>query len=313
MSKNLYRSGILLAGALLLVGLAISPILQAKAETDTADPNAVVMTITATGKSNSQPPALTKSDLSFYKGKERSQVADLKHGDTLYLAVLIDDSLRSSVTQQWDDVRAFFMAQPKDTYIAVAYSRNGAAMIAQDFTTDHALAAKALRMPLGTASVASSPYLALQDWIKNWPANNRRSSIILFSSGVDFVRGGQAQTDPDLDPTIANAQKKNINIWSIYVPDAGRRNRGFRGFNWQSNLHQISEETGGQAYSLGLSMPVTLKPYLDQIERNLNNQYLLAFAGNGGQKGKFQTVKVTTELHNVGVLSATQVYLPPVQ
>lgn len=310
MYKNLYRTGILLLGS--LIGFAASPH-QTQAKTDAGDPNAVVMTITATGKNNSQPPALTKSDLSFYKGRERSQVADLRRGDTLYLAVLIDDSLRSSVTQQWDDVRAFFMAQPKDTYIAVAYARNGSAMVAQDFTTDHALAAKALRMPLGTASVASSPYLALQDWIKNWPMTNQRSSIILLSSGVDFVRGGFAPTDPDLDPTIANAQKKNINIWSVYVPDVGRGGHGFGGFNWQSNLEQMSQETGGQSYFLGLGMPVTLKPFFDQIERNLNNQYLLAFAGNGGQKGKFQSVKVTTELHNVGVLSAKQVYLPPVQ
>lgn len=307
MYKNIYRTGILLLGS--LIGFAASP-RGTQAKADVANPNAVVMTITATGKSNSQPPSLSKNDLSFYKGGERSQVADLKRGDTLYLAVLIDDSLRSSVTQHWDDVRAFFMAQPKDTYIAVAYSRNGAAMVAQDFTTDHALAAKALRMPLGTASVASSPYLALQDWIKHWPATDQRSSIILFSSGVDFVRGGFALTDPDVDPTIANAQKKNINIWSVYVPDAGRRGRGFAGYNWQSNLQQMSQETGGEAYFLGLGMPVTLKPYLDQIERNLDNQYLLAFAGNGGQKGKFQSVKVTTELHNVGVLSATQVYLP---
>jgi hypothetical protein len=60
-------------------------------------------------------------------------------------------------------------------------------------------------------------------------------------------------------------------------------------------------------------MPVTLKPYFDEIERNLNNQYLLAFAGNGGQKGKFERVKVTTEVANVQFLAPSEVFLPAVQ
>jgi hypothetical protein len=51
--------------------------------------------------------------------------------------VLIDDSLRSGIANQWNDLRAFLMAQPPSTYIVVAYARNGTAMVAQDFTKDH--------------------------------------------------------------------------------------------------------------------------------------------------------------------------------
>ncbi len=150
MNRNLFRTGALLFGA--MVGSA-SLTLAATAKTDAAGPSAVVMTITATAKKDAQPPALTRNDLTLYQGRERVQVADMKRGDTLRLAVLIDDSLRSSVANQWSDLRAFMMAQPATTYIAVAYARNGTAMVAQDFTTDHALAAKAIRMPLGTLSV----------------------------------------------------------------------------------------------------------------------------------------------------------------
>ena len=311
MNRNLFRNGALLLGA--MVGFA-SLTLAAENKTDSAGPSAVVMTITATAKKDAQPPALTRNDLTLFQGKERVQVADMKRGDTLRLAVLIDDSLRSSVANQWNDLRAFLMAQPSTTYIAVAYSRNGTVMVAQDFTADHALAAKAVRMPLGELSVATSPYLALQDWIKRWPDASERSSILLFSSGIDYFRGGPASIDPDLDTTIERAQKKNINIWSIYVPDGGRRGRNsFAGFNWQSNLDRISLETGGQAYFLGLGMPVNLKPYFDEIERNLNNQYLLAFAGNGGQKGKFERVKVSSELRNVEFLTPSEVFLPAVR
>jgi hypothetical protein len=272
------------------------------------------MTVTATAKKDAQPPALSKNDVELYQGKERVQVADFKRGETLYLAVLIDDSLRSGIANQWSDLRAFLMAQPQTTYVAVAYARNGVAMVAQDFTTDHALAAKALRLPLGNIGAGTSPYLSVQDWIKRWPVSGQRSSIILFSSGIDYFRGGPATLDPDLDTTIARAQKQNINVWTIYARDAGRVGRGsFRAFNWQSNLDRLSQQTGAESYSLGLGAPVNLKPYFDRIQRNLNNQYLLAFVGDGGHKGKYEPVKVTSEVRNVGFLTPSEVFLPAVQ
>ncbi|MFI5094613.1 MAG: hypothetical protein ACHQIK_14330, partial [Candidatus Acidiferrales bacterium] len=197
---------------------------------------------------------------------------------------------------------------------AVAYARNGSALVAQDFTKDHALAAKALRLPLGNAGAFTSPYLALQDWIKRWPDSMERKSIMLFSSGIDYFRGGFDPIDPDLDTTVEHAQKKNINIWSIYVPDAGHiGRRPFRAFNAQSNLSRLSEETGAEAYYLGLDMPVTLKPYFDEIQRHLDNQYLLTFVGDGGKKGKFETVRTVTEVPNVQIMTPSAVYLPPGQ
>jgi VWFA-related protein len=319
MNKTIYRKGSLLLSAALFAA-TFAPLSTRAASNEannasaTGDPSAVVMTITATAKKDAQPPAITRNDLALYQGKERVQVADFKRGDTLYLAILIDDSLRGSIANQWSDLRAFMNAQPSTTYIAVAYARNGVAMVAQDFTTDHALAAKALRLPIGSLTVANSPYLAMQDWIKRWPeqAQGQRNSILLFSSGIDYFRGGFAPQDPDLDTTIARAQKANINVWSIYVPDggAGRGRRGFSAFNWESNLSKISQETGGENYFLGLQMPVDLRPYLDSIQAHLNNQYLLAFTGDGGHKGKYETVKVTSELHNVGFLTPSQVFLP---
>jgi hypothetical protein len=299
---------------LLAAVIAVAVSLSCTREAAAADPGAVTMTVTAVGKKETQPPPLTVNDVQLYQGKERVQVADWKRGDTLYLALLIDDSLESAVATQWNDVRAFIMAQPENTYIAVAYARNGAAAVAQDFTKDHALAAKALRIPLGNAGAFASPYLAVQDWEKRWPDSGERKSIILFSSGVDYFRGSFDPVDPDLDTTISHAQKKNINIWTIYVPDAGHvGRRQFRVFNAQSNLSRLSEETGAESYYLGLGMPVTLKPYLDEIQMHLNNQYLLSFVGNGGKKGKFERVRVVTEAPNVEFLVPSEVFLPPVE
>jgi hypothetical protein len=301
-------------GALLLAAMAVAAAMPLASKAAAADSSAVTMTVTAVGKKETQPPPLTKDDVQLYQGKEKVQVADWKRGDALFLAVLIDDSLQSAVASQWGDLKAFFMAQPENTYIAVAYGRNGVAMVAQDFTKDHALAAKALRMPLGSAGAFTSPYLAVQDWVKRWPDSGERKSIMLFSSGIDYFRGSFDPVDPDLDGTISRAQKQNINIWTIYVPDAGHvGNRSFRVFNAQSNLSRLSEETGAESYYLGSGMPVTLKPYFDEIQMHLNNQYLLSFVGNGGKKGKFERVRVVTEVPNVEFLTPSEVFLPPVK
>jgi hypothetical protein len=275
-----------------------------------AEPAAVTVTVTAVGNKNVPPPAVRRDDVQLFQGKERRQVANWKRGETLFLAILIDDALDTNFVTQFGDLKAFIMAQPKTTFIAVAYARNGTAMLAQDFTTNHTLAAKALRFPLGGGAF-SSPYLALQDLTKRWPSTGERRSILLFSSGIDYFRGGPQQLNPDLDTTIEHAQKQNINVWTIYAPDAGRRGRRFfTASNAQSNLTRLSEETGAEAYYLGFGAPVSIKPYLDEIRDHLNNQYLLTFEGSGGKKGRFERVRVATELPKVKFMTPSAVFLP---
>jgi hypothetical protein len=278
-----------------------------------AEPGTVTMTVTAVGKKNTSPPIVTKDNVQLFLNKERTQIADWKHGEKLYLAVLIDDSLDSDIANQWSDLKAFFAGQPDTTYISVAYARNGTAMLAQDFTNDHELAAKALRLPLGGGGASSSPYLALLDLMKRVPSADRRS-ILLISSGIDYFRGDFGTRSPDLDSTITRAQKQNINIWTIYAPDAGHRARGFfLTFTAQSNLSQLSDETGAESYYLGTGAPVTLKPYLDELSTHLSNQYLLTFKASGGAKGRFERVRVVAaELPSVEFLAAPQAYLPAV-
>jgi hypothetical protein len=276
----------------------------------------VTLTVTAVAKKGSPPP-IKKEDVQVFEGKERVQVSDWRHDGPLYLAILIDDSIDSEAASQWNDMKAFINGQPENTLIAVGYARNGAVTVAQDFTQDHSLAAKALRIPLGTPGAFGSPYLSLQDWLKRWPssAGDHRSSIMLISSGIDYFRGGFEPLDPDLDTTIEHAQKENVNIWTIYYPANGHLGRGyFRVFNAQSNLSKLSEETGAESYYLSFDRPVTLKPYFDELNMHLNNQYLLSFAAaGGGKKGKFERVRVVTEVPNVQFLTPSEVFLPPSQ
>src|SRR5713101_4183360 len=277
-----------------------------------AGPGTITMTVTAVGKKDTSPPIVTKDDVQLFLNKERTQVADWKHGEKLYLAVLIDDSLDSSIANQWGDLKAFFAGQPDTTYISVAYARNGTAMLAQDFTNDHELAAKALRLPLGGGGAFSSPYLALLDLMKRWPSSADRHSILLIASGIDYFRGDFGNRSLDLDSNISRAQKQNINIWTIYAPDAGHRARGFfLTFRAQSNLSQLSDETGAESFYLGTGAPVTLKPYFDELSTHLSNQYLLTFKASGGAKGRFERARVATELPYTEFLAASQVFLSP--
>jgi hypothetical protein len=294
-------------GALLFVAVGTT-----QAQTKAAAAGTATFTVTAVGKKEGVP-AISKDDVQFFTGKERKQIADWKKDDNLFLAILIDDSIASSAGGQWSDLKEFIMAQPATTHVAVGYIRDNSTQITRDFTTDHELAAKALRIPIGTGAIGSSPYLGVMDLLKRWPQTGPRRSILLISSGIDSFRGrGFGPFSPDLDSVIQRAERQNTNIWSIYYPSAGHLGRGFYSVMLaQDNLGKLSEDTGAELFYLGPSTPVSLKPYFDEIAQHLANQYLLTFPASGGGKGKYQSVKVKTELPDVEFLHPAAVFLPP--
>jgi hypothetical protein len=109
-TKHWKGISVLLAAALAIASFTAT-------STRAAEP--VTTTVTAVGKKNAVPPPVKKEDVELYSGKERLQVADWHKGETLFLAVLIDDTLDQNIASQWSDLREFFMAQPPSTYIGV--------------------------------------------------------------------------------------------------------------------------------------------------------------------------------------------------
>jgi hypothetical protein len=297
--------------AVLLLGLALFSVSAVRAAEAPPAAGKATITVTAIGKKESAPPSVNKDDVQLTAGKERKQVAEWAKTDSLALAILIDDALDTSVGIQMNDLKSFIMAQPASTSIAVAYAANNSAMVAQDFTSDHALAAKALRLPRGI-STASSPYLAVIDLVKRLPDTGGRRSVLLISSGIDYFRGSFGPFYPDVDTAVTIAQRSNVNLWSIYSPTAGHRSRSFFLANMgQNNLSKMTDETGGETFYLGTTAPVAFKPYLDELQMHLNNQYLLTFAGDGGAKGKFVRVQLKTELPEVEFSHAANAYIAP--
>lgn len=304
--KTLVRLGVFL-GALLLLFTA-SPGAQAQAGSGSA-----TFTVTAVGKKQEAPP-ISKDDVQLFQGKERKQIQDWKKGEELYLAILIDDSIENTAASQWDYLKKFVMDQPSTTFIALGYMRDNTVLMAQDFTQNHQLVANAVRIPIGMAALGSSPYLSVLDLLKRWPNTGPRRSIVLISPGIDWFRGpGFGPIYPDVDPLIQRAERQNTNIWPIYYPSSGHRGRSYWLVNMaQINLDKVAEETGAEAYYIGMfGQPVNITPYLDEISTHLNNQYLLTFAGSGGPRGKYQSMKVKTELSGVEFMTPSAVYLPP--
>jgi hypothetical protein len=297
-------------GAVLTAALLFVPLANAQSQAAAGN---VTFTVTAVGKKDADVSNIPKDDVQLFQGKERKQIGDWKKGDSLFLAILIDDSIETTAGGQWDYLREFIMAQPASTAIMVGYITDNGTRVLQDFTPDHQLAAKALRLPIGIGSLGSSPYLGTLDLLKRWPKTGPRRSVILITSGIDFFRGpGFGPFYPDLDPLISRAERQNTNIWTIYYPSASHRGHSFRlGNNAQNNLDKLSQDTGAESYFLGTQVPVSIKPYLDEISGHLNNQYLLTFAGSGGSKGKYQSMKVKSGLKEVEFLVPAAVFIPP--
>src|SRR5262249_50222292 len=155
--------------------------------------------------------------------------------------------------------------QPASTAIGVGYMRNGMVAISQDLTKDHALAKKALRLPLGAQVGFTSPYLALSDVMKRWPVTEDRREIVMITSGIDPLGGGFSSNpfvNPYFDEAVDRAQKGGVIVYAIYAPAAGFAGRlGARGLA-QTGLDVFAQRTGGDAYNVYLGNPVDLTPYL---------------------------------------------------
>jgi hypothetical protein len=98
------------------------------------------------------------------------------------LFILIDDAA-TSLGLQLDELRAFINSQPATTAIAVGYMQYGTVQTVQSSTKDHSLAAKSLRLPMGSAS--GSPYFSVEDLIKHWPEGPVPREILMVSDGID--------------------------------------------------------------------------------------------------------------------------------
>jgi len=304
----------LLTSSLCIAGILVAA-LPARAQQQQAASSKVPIktVVTVLGPNYTAPPALGKSDVVVYTGKQREDVTGWvqAQGDqsALELAIVIDDG--ANINTQLEDVRNFIRAQSKATSVGLFYASSGMTETLSPFSTDHDAVAKKVRIAEGMPSVSASVYLALMDLIAKWHATGARREILLISDGIDRLHGDPSS--PDVTETIQKAQRAGIMIHTVYARVGDREGRNLFRLNYgQSNLAQITDATGGEAFFQGLDTPISFGPYLAQLDTALHNQYFLTFttAGSTKKKGEFRGFRVQTEQRNVEISAARAVFVP---
>ena len=275
------------------------------------------MVVTVEPHHGSEVPPVNREDVMVYEGKDRDAAIEWipAQGDRagLELFIMLDDGADSSLGQQLQDLRKFIDAQPASTKIGIAYMQNGTARIEQNLTSDHAQAAKALRLPMGIRGANGSPYFSLTDLIKRWPESPERREVLMASDGVDLFYGSGDLLDPYVDEAIQNAQRAGILVSAIYTPGVGHFGHSYWQTYWgQLYLAQLADKTGGEAYYIGFNgPPVSFAPYLEDLDHRLSHQYFLTFLAKPPKKAGWQPVKLRTEVPKVDLVSADRIYVAP--
>ena len=260
------------------------------------------MTVTANVAEGKRIPQIDADDVTVKKGKEQLKVTEwvAAKGDRagLELFFLIDDASVSSLGLQLRDIEQFVKSQPATTLVGIGYARNGTVELRQDFTADSSKAAAALRLPMGSVGAYGSPYLSLVDLMKRWPETSNRREVVLVTDGLDRAhRSRNGLTNPDVNYAAEMAQRSGTIVHTIYYPGVGNWYRNyFEVIHGMNAMEKLSGVTGGESFSLGRHAPVSFTPYLENLQRILDNQYLLTFDVKPDKKSKLHYVDVSTEV-----------------
>jgi hypothetical protein len=298
-----------------ILGVTLCAAASASAQATPASGTPVHLTVTAEPKKGKDVPMIQKDEVMVYEGKDRDQVVDwipAQGGQAaMELFILLDDSSSENLGTQLEEIRKFIEAQPASTLVGVAYMQNGNANVVQNLTSDHAAAAKALRLPQGIAGANASPYFALSDLAKRWPDSSARHSVLMVSDGIDRYYGTGDLQDPYVDAAVDDCIRHNIVVSAIYEPGAGHFAHSYWQSYWgQLYLAQVADRTGGEAYYIGMTgAPVSFQPYLEDLSLRYQHQYLLAFIPKPEKKSGWRNIRIRTEVPNVDLISAGKVYV----
>lgn len=299
-----------------LISAALGGHALAQPASNTQGGTPVHMIVTVEPRKGSEVPVVNREDVMVYEKKERDQVTDWvpAQGDHagLEFFVLIDDGSSPALGTQLTDIKKFIVGLPPTSQVGVAYMQNGIARIEQNLTSDHDLAAKTVRLPMGYFGANGSPYFSLSDLVKRWPRDANRQEVIMITSGADPYYGTGDTQDPYLTAAIEDCQRAGILVSAIYAPAGGHFGHSHWLNYWgQIYLSKLTEETGGEGYYIGFfGAAPDFSPFLKDAADRLNHQYLLTFLAQPQKKSGLQPVKLKTELHNVDLVSADAVYVP---
>jgi len=240
-------------------------------------------------------------NLEVFEDGERQEILSTRAAprSPMTLAVLIQDDLVSSVANEISGIAEFIRGLPPDSRVMVGYLRGGSLQVRQKFTSDLERAAKSLRIPASSTSVAPyNPYTLTRDALRRFEAQPvGRRALLLVSDGVDTSRGPESSTPAtslDLQRAITEAQRRGVAVYSIYAPTVWGNSSLLAG-NGQGSLNRLSNETGGRAFFQGMGAPTGFDNYLEDINTLLSRQFALTYLSTHPEKG-FHRVRVVTEV-----------------
>jgi VWFA-related protein len=295
---------------------------RAAASESTNDRGSVQVVVTVESKHHGQPaPKVEQEDVAVYQDGHRAKVTSWlpltgQDAAVQFFLVLDDSSRTNAVGTHIEELRGFLQSLPPSVNTAVGYMTNGRVQVAQGFTADHEAAAKAVRLPSGSAGSNGSPYFSLSDLAKHWPDSSAtaRRVVLLLTDGIDpYDTSRGSYQDIYLEASIADAQRAGIQVYSIFLAGKGNLDGSLYGINeGQGKLGLVADQTGGRAYSQGLTTPVSLTPYLGDFKQRLDSQYRLVFeSANDATKPALEDIRVKTELAGAVVTSASKAYVIP--
>jgi hypothetical protein len=309
---NLFRK---LNFSLLLFAILISSAVVFAANAPTTSQVPVTVTITALGQNSAPAQEIHQEDVTAFSEKTRLNITGWAHAEAsdagLQLAILLDNNLgTSSVGRQMQELSDFITSEPASTQVGVFYAENGAADAATPFTGDHAAAAKSIHLTAGRQGGSPSIYLSLSDLVSHWPAtaSGRREALVI-ASGFDPLQPGVE--DSYADAAIQDAERAGINVHIIMIPRPQYEN-SFGDNISEAKLIEAAKGSGGQVLFEGAFVPVSFKPYLEQLNTVLNNQYLLTFTIDPSKHkdGDLRPFRVQTEDRGVKLVAPQQVFVP---
>jgi hypothetical protein len=291
----------ILTALFVLTGALVSA--ETKPQTDVE----VRMILTAADHMNHQPSALKAGDITIMDATITGWVP-FERGRDLELFVVIDDSADYDFGARLQELKRFVSSQPAPVSIGVAYIHDGVLQIAENPTTDHQRAARALRVPSG--SKTANPYCALSDLIQGWQTKSLRREVVMVTSGID----GSATGGPvcvSAETATRDAERAGVVFYALYNPA-----NDYLAEPWEKvdsglvSLASVAYETGGEAYFVGHVPALSIEPFLADITEHLVNQYLVKFRVTPMPDGAFQIIFVTSGSPERELMNPEKVWVP---
>ena len=263
----------------------------------------VQIVVTVADHTNHRPAVLKPGGLAITDGTI-ADVTPLK-GRDLDIFMVIDDAVNANddFSSRLQELRRFVTTQPDAVSVGVAYIHEGMLQVVENPTTDHQLAATALRAPAG--SEPANPYPALSDLIQHWVSNSVSREIVLVGTQMD-ESGSEGGSSVNAEMAIQDADREGVIVYALY-----NMSQKFSKLDATSvDLGQVAYQTGGEGYLIGPRPTETIEPFLADISEHMANRYLVRFRLTSNAGSGLQTVDVTARSADQELMAPDKVRVP---